>query len=270
MCGIAGFSLSPTEHLDALGLSRSLLLAIERRGPHATGAVWTEADGGNYYDKAALPARRYVDRLPLSPTSTTAAIHTRFATKGDPANNGNNHPFVLPGITGVHNGVLRNDDAIFARLGVEREAPGQTDSEAIFALLAYGDYDHPTEALAEVEGDAAVAWIETERPRSLHLARLSGRPLAVGTTPAGSLLFASTLPLLREAAGRARVRLDRSWDVPEWTYLRVWRGGIQEVRRFAPNRVGTVLWTPSRDGWPTDDDGRDARDLVPAALRLGR
>ena len=195
----------------------------------------------------------------MAPTSTVAALHTRYATKGDPADNGNNHPFVLPGISLVHNGVLRNDDELFAELGVARTAPGHTDSEAIAALLAYGDHDHPTDALERIDGDAAVAWIETDRPRTLHLARVTGRPLAIGFTPGGSAVFASTVEMLRAGAFRAGLRLTRTWDVGPRTYVRLWRGRTQEVERFG----GASLL----EAW--DRTYYDPRDHVADQLRLG-
>jgi glucosamine 6-phosphate synthetase-like amidotransferase/phosphosugar isomerase protein len=273
MCGIAGFSLTPADQgrIDALDLARGLLVAIEPRGRDASGAVWTEG-GSAFYHKAALPARRYVGALPLSPLSTTAALHTRFATQGDPKDNRNNHPFALPGITGVHNGCIWNDDAIFDRLGVDRTC--ETDSEAIFALLAY-DTRPTVEALADLRGDASIAWIETDRPRSLHLARLSGRPLALGRTKGGSLLFSSTLQTLRLGASAAGVTLTRSWNLPEWSYLRVWQGQVRDAasidrpvlrpagRTVTPRpRQGT--WDRERFGYPSDP-----RDNVSPQLRLG-
>lgn len=261
MCGIAGFSLHPDETgIDSLDLARHLLVAIEPRGRDASGAVWTEADGQSYYHKEGVRARSYVDHLPMSPTTTTAALHTRYGTGGDPADNRNNHPFSLPGITGIHNGTLTNHRDIFRELGVDPEC--ETDSEAIFALLAYSDLPI-TEALAKIKGNATVAWLETERPRSLHLARLTGRPLAAATTPAGSFIFASTPELLRLGCLNADVPLKRVWTVPEWTYLRVWRGQPQQVERFRPATVPTPLY----QRW--DDEGRDWRDAVPAGLGLG-
>jgi glucosamine 6-phosphate synthetase-like amidotransferase/phosphosugar isomerase protein len=286
VCGIAGYSLNPDEGIDALNLARHLLLAIESRGPHATGAVWTEADGNAYFDKAGVTASRYIDRLPLAPTSQVACLHTRYATKGSPRSNGNNHPFVLPGVSLVHNGVLRNDDAIFARLGVERTAPGQTDSEAIAALLAYGDHAHPTAALEELQGDAAVAWIETDRPRTLHVARVVGRPLAIGFTPGGSALFASTVVALRIGARAAGLTLTRTWDLGPRTYVRLWRGRTQEVERFGGMGQWYDRWEGDRatrhrvpkgrtyprglaDAYPLRDTRLDPRDLADAQLRLG-
>lgn len=245
MCGIAGYNLSPNDSLDATRLARGLLLAIEHRGRHATGAAWCDEAGKVWYDKDGVSATAYVPRLALSPLALSAVLHTRFATQGSPSDNGNNHPIALPGITGTHNGCLDNDGAIFDLLGVEREA--EVDSEAIFALLAYGsDLPTPGEALELVEGDAAVAWIETARPRTLHLARLTGRPLAIGRTAGGSLVYASTPDCLVEGCKAAGVTLNEVREVAEGTYLRVLRGEVKTVERFTPAGRPSRSYRPSR------------------------
>lgn len=279
MCGIAGFSLSDKDArtTDALTLSRALLCAIERRGPHATGAAWTEADGNAYWHKAPLPARRYVGQLPMPPTSTVAILHTRYATGGDPAINENNHPFSLPGITGIHNGVLRNHRSIFARLGVEPTT--ETDSEAIFALLSH-DERPAWDSLGDVDGDAAIAWIETDRPRSLQLARLDGRPLALAETRGGSLIFASTLPLLRIGVAGSGLAITRTWDVPPYRYLRFWKGNAQESRGITRRNRSRAVTAIQRLAETGDRSAADylveqqrlrieAADRVDPRLRLG-
>lgn len=233
MCGIAGFSLAPRTRVDALDIARSLTLAIERRGPHATGAAWSE-DDHVWFHKQPVTARRYVRNMPVAPTARTAILHTRFATGGveaDPSDNENNHPFSLPGVTGIHNGVVRNHEAIFEML--DADPISGTDSEAIFALLADHDWEHPTDALALVDGDAAVAWLEPDRPDTLHLARLEGRPLHIAQTVTGATFFSSTAATLDAGLRGTRAKVTWRQDVPEWTYLRVHAGRIDEATRFA-------------------------------------
>lgn len=234
MCGIAGFSISRRDaSTNPNRLARTLLAESESRGRHASGAAWVE-DDTVWFDKAPIPGRTYGPLLDLSRLATNAVFHTRYATQGDPKVNANNHPFALPNVTGVHNGIVTNDDDIFDLLNVERTC--ETDSEAIFALLAHGGFDHPTEALELVEGDATVAWLETDQPDTLHVARLNGRPLALGQTVTGTLVFASTMTILKAAAAKADVKLPEKllWDVPEGTYLRIKQGIIHDVVRFTP------------------------------------
>ena len=103
MCGIAAFSLSPEDaaSVDPCRLARCLLSALVVRGRDASGAAWT-ADGDVWFHKQPLPGPRYAPSLPMDPTTQTAILHTRAATNGDPADNVNNHPHSLPGVTGVH------------------------------------------------------------------------------------------------------------------------------------------------------------------------
>jgi glucosamine 6-phosphate synthetase-like amidotransferase/phosphosugar isomerase protein len=269
MCGIAGYSLSEydADTLDAHDLAARLLVQIENRGPHATGVAWHDADG-TWWHKSPGRATRYVRDMPLSPNATTAILHTRYATHGSPSRNGNNHPFALPGVTGVHNGILSNHRETFDRLGVEPTT--ETDSEALFAALAYrAPGETRVDALQTIRGDAAVAWVEPEFPDRLYLARLNGRPLVVGTTEGGSLLFASTAEAIRKAAWLAEVHLDdEPRGVPEWTYLVVVAGQVHRVDRFEPAAPGVrhnLVSTPRRPLY----DRVDPRDHVSPALRLG-
>jgi glucosamine 6-phosphate synthetase-like amidotransferase/phosphosugar isomerase protein len=237
MCGIAGMSLSPRDQgqVNVPRLASAMLRAIEARGRHATGVAYNDNEGSVWYDKAPMPGSRYAaTRLSVSPLSTNVVLHTRYATGGwaaRPEVNENNHPFALPGVTGIHNGVLRNPEALFSLAGV-RPSTG-TDSEALFAALAYRSSTR-ADVLRRVDGDASVAWIETDYPDRLYLARLEGRPLAVARTPRGSTLFASTVGLLVKAAREAGVRLGKVYDVPEWTYLVIDSGRFRRVDRLQP------------------------------------
>lgn len=161
--------------------------------------------------------------MPL--TADTVILHTRWATQGSPENNDNNHPIVTGGVVGVHNGHLNNDDELFKWIGGERI--GQVDSEAAFALLDRGGMQ-PEDALDYLHGRAALAWLDKRSPRDLHLARVSGSPLAIGQTRHGSLVFASTMSLLAAACRQAEVRLTWTQYVEEYTYLKVRRGVIGE------------------------------------------
>lgn len=233
MCGIAGFSICDKDHrvIRTRLLSEALLRQIQQRGRDATGAVWTEntEDGLTlFYAKDDVPADVFVEQnMTLIPKYTrTALLHTRYATKGSPTNPDNNHPIAVPNVIGVHNGVIANDDEVFAELGVPRIA--EVDSEAIFQLIA--NSKDPVEALPKLEGRAAIAWYEVDDPTVMHIARLEGSPLWIGHTPNGSLVFASTRELLTTAARNARVYLQTIWQVPEWMYLKVVKGQIVERR----------------------------------------
>lgn len=228
MCGIAGFSVGRNHRLDARALSEALLDKIVQRGQDATGMAWTDRTGKVWYSKIDQPADSFIKtHLPeLDADAKTVILHTRYATKGDPRIEGNNHPIIRPGIVGVHNGVIPNDDEVFDLLGADRLA--QVDSEAAFALINEGGM-HPTDALTLLDGRVALAWMKTDEADTLHLARWQGSPLAIGQSRLGTFVFASTLPMLTRAGREAGLHFTMTEDVPEGWYFRVRNGIIHDT-----------------------------------------
>lgn len=254
MCGIAAFSLSPDDResgcVDITCLTRNLFAGLTARGRDASGAAWVDGAGEVWWHKLPVPGTAYGSQVPLPPTTDVAILHTRAATSGDPKVNANNHPHVLPGITGVHNGIIRNDRDLWKMVGQKPQT--SCDSEAIFGLLAYGEGSR-TSLLPKVRGDAAIAWLETDTPTSLRLARLEGRPMAIGQTPGGSSIMASTEAILTTACRASKVELTDVWNVPEWTYIRVQRGVIHDVLKMEsprPSVPSTVYGYQSRTQRP--------------------
>lgn len=248
MCGIAGFCLSPNEHINARKVSSSLLRQIQSRGKDATGAAWvvpsskaTSKKSRIVVSKAPVPASMF-DPYLVNPNgmsmpvkSRRVILHTRYATQGDPIMNTNNHPIVSGRIVGVHNGHLSNDDAVFNHFGDRANRVGQVDSEAAFALLDLTRFE-PEQVLRSLEGRAALAWFNGRDKRDLHLARVSGSPLAIGGTEKGSFFFASTLPLLVKGCEDAGVHLSWVEDIAEGTYLRVRNGEIIELEEIGKSK----------------------------------
>ena len=235
MCGIAGFCLAPGDKFDGKKLSTCLLEQIVQRGEHATGAAWVFNDkvakkSAIAISKAPVPAYKFGTYLEKMPKETRRAIlHTRWATQGSPQNNLNNHPILSGRIVGVHNGHLANDREIFKALSCKRH--GEVDSEAAFALLDNTKYQ-PADVLESLRGRAALAWFDARDKRDLHLARVTDSPLAIGTTDAGSLIFASTMPLLVAACDDAGVELAWAENIKPLTYMRVRNGEILEVQKI--------------------------------------
>lgn len=234
MCGIAGFSLSKRDQAKGISarLARELALAIEHRGRDATGIGWTQADDDGtptvWVQKDNVTARALAPHFEIGRKVRTCIVHTRFATQGAPEDNLNNHPIERPGLLMVHNGVVRNDDDLFAMLDTERF--GEVDSEAAAALLQHGPNiwhgAEPTDLLPLVRGSAALAWLNLDDPHTLHLARHAGSPLVVAGTVGGSLLFASEQHALRRAAMAAGLLVTWSQSISEGTYLVVKRGRV--------------------------------------------
>lgn len=235
MCGIAGFSLSPTERVNARRLTKHLLLGIEHRGKDATGFAFTDSHGDIQVHKQDVTASEFVRSRNCMPKRQRSAImHTRAWTQGSPTHNENNHPIVAGPIVGVHNGMLMNDHDVWREIGWDKQK-AVVDSEAIFALLAYGPFNDPTKALSELYGSIAVAWFDMEEEvQRLHLARVDSSPLIIGQTEKGSLLFASTVDTIESAAKECGLELTAIRTTDEGNYMTVLDGTVEDVRTFTP------------------------------------
>jgi glucosamine 6-phosphate synthetase-like amidotransferase/phosphosugar isomerase protein len=240
MCGISGVSRNATTSIPHGGkFAVTLAHAIEDRGRDSTGFGWGQSDDEDhvYYAKMAGRASKVADLLPLPGKGIHSLIaHTRHGTKGSPKINDNNHPVVAENIVCVHNGRVDNDDELIDLADMKGERLGTVDSWAIPALLSKQIElgASVTDLLELVEGVAAIAWLNSHEPGVLHLARLSTRPLTLGWTKRGDLVFASTTANLRKAANLGKVGIEDITTLKEGTYLRIVQGGIEAWEEFKP------------------------------------
>ncbi len=169
-----------------------------------------------------------------SPRGTRQAlIHVRDYTKGHPTIAANNHPVRHGRVTGIHNGIISNDEQLFARHGIERDRPEMTvDSEVIFALVDGGGTS--PEVLEVLVGAMAAAWIDERSPDALHVARGVGRPLWLARGR-HEVLFASTRAAL-EVVEQALRTTFRKTEVEEGRLLTLVDGSLVEERRWSPDR----------------------------------
>lgn len=259
--------MSPNE-LDYRGrrintrrLAQALLLGIEERGTHATGAAWRDAAGDPVIQKRDVAATQFVRGLSIPRRAQVAVLHTRFWTQGSPTNNDNNHPISTGGIVGVHNGAVWNDDELFYDMGINDRRKGAVDSEAIFATLAYGveeyseknrltrvpDAKTTTDLLEVIEGPAAIAWLDNQDPADvLHVSRIWQNPLVWGQTAAGSFVFASTEEALLRACLAARVELVHMEEMKDGQYARIKSGRVTDFADFIP---GESTFATSYSPW---------------------
>ena len=221
MCGLAGVLLAPVERsaeeLDQiLKIATANLTFNEKRGRDASGVAVIQRDGRHSLFKQPVVASDLVHmpgyRAAMATVDKdTVCIlgHTRAPTKGSRWNNANNHPIRSGHTIGIHNGHIKNDDALFARLDLPRA--GEVDSEIIFRLLNTVDPtrvngQYPSLLRKQVlmlEGTFSTLSIDLRNPTGL-LALKHLRPLCVHYERRWeALFFSSRYIFLRKAFGRS-------------------------------------------------------------------
>lgn len=224
MCGIGGFSLSASSTLQPRKLANALLTALEDRGYMASGFAYQTRDAQGYHKAAVAGSMLSLKAMPKS--ARDVIVHTRLATHGSIDDNRNNHPVMSPSqsIALVHNGVIYNHRQV--RAALEPHFLPDVDTSVIPALLEQAD---STARLNELDGDAAIAWLDDRDIGTLNLARVSYSPLTIAHLEDGTFIFASTEALL----WRVLIQLDLTpvWmeSAPELTHYVVRQGVICAV-----------------------------------------
>jgi glucosamine 6-phosphate synthetase-like amidotransferase/phosphosugar isomerase protein len=225
MCGIAGYSLSGSSSVDRTLSAQSLLAGIAERGADAVGYAHRGSSGPVEVHKQRSGASELLDQITIPAEAVEALVHVRDYTKGHPSIAANNHPVRHGPVVGIHNGIIVNDDELFEQHGWRRAEPEMTvDSEAIFARA---------EALEQLYGAMATAWVDERRRGILFLARGVGRPLWLGRGQR-EIFFASTLLALETVERYAGVRLQKR-EVPEGTMVALSDGRVAWTERFRPD-----------------------------------
>jgi glucosamine 6-phosphate synthetase-like amidotransferase/phosphosugar isomerase protein len=234
MCGIAGYSVSVESRVDRTLTAQALFTAISERGSDAVGYGY-RACGEVVIHKQRTGASELLEAVSIPADATQALLHVRDYTKGHPSLAANNHPIRHGAIVGIHNGIIANDEEIFASHGFERAEPGMTvDSEAIFALV---EASEAREALEELYGSMATAWLDERRPEAVSLARGVGRPLWLGEGR-DMVAFASTRDAVELVERYAGVALELR-EVAEGTLVTLADGRVASETDFEPDRSFT-------------------------------
>lgn len=133
--------------------------------------------------------------------------HCRYPTQGSELEILNNHPQVIDNIIGVHNGVITNDHALFAKFEQVITRKAQVDTEIIFQLIKHFNNEsketHTIEAIKEASkylvGSYTCGLQNTNHPYNLYLFR-KHNPLSVIYYPKIKVLFfASNETFIRDA-----------------------------------------------------------------------
>jgi glucosamine 6-phosphate synthetase-like amidotransferase/phosphosugar isomerase protein len=232
MCGIAGYSVANRSGVDRTLAVQALLAGIAERGADAVGYAYGDGSGETIVRKKRAGASAVLDDVVVPRTTEHVLVHVRDYTKGHPRIEANNHPIRHGTVVGIHNGIIENDEEIFARPGFTRAEPAMTvDSEAIFALLHRSPGD--LAVLEELRGAMATAWLDERDPETLHLARGVGRPLWLGLGRR-EFFFASTRSALELVERTLRIPLRLS-EVREGRALAVVRGRCTTRASFVPD-----------------------------------
>jgi glucosamine 6-phosphate synthetase-like amidotransferase/phosphosugar isomerase protein len=233
MCGIAGYSLDPESPVDRTLAAQALLAGIAERGADAVGYSYRGSGSAVEVHKRRSGASALLDNVEVPAGATQALVHVRDFTKGHPSIEANNHPIRHGSVIGIHNGIIENDEELFACYGFERAHPDMTvDSEAIFALVELRRSD--PRCLEELHGAMAAAWLDEREHGVLRLARGVGRPLWIGTG-GKEVFFASTRAALEVVEATLRLSL-RKAEIDEGRLLTVVDGRWTHTDRFHPDR----------------------------------
>jgi glucosamine 6-phosphate synthetase-like amidotransferase/phosphosugar isomerase protein len=212
--------------------AQALLAGIAERGADAVGYAY-RADGSLQVHKQQTGASALLESVVVPADACQVLVHVRDYTKGHPTIAANNHPVRHGSVTGIHNGIIVNDDELFARHGLGRQEPEMTvDSEAIFALV--DTHGTGTDVLEQLVGAMAAAWIDEREPGVLHLARGIGRPLWIARGR-HAVLFASTRHAL-EVAERTLGTTFRKTEIEEGRLLSLVDGALVAEQRWSPDR----------------------------------
>jgi len=165
-----------------------LLNGNEHRGNDASGVVLSQVDGKLNVLKINTPACQFIGTKEyenfiekyLKKDTWGALVHTRYATKGSPKDNNNNHPLFAGKSAVIHNGTLSNDDSLFSSLNLTRV--GEVDSDILRAIIdSTGINEKAIKTLNKVSGSCSGAAFDSRQPKKMLLFR-SGSPMILGST----------------------------------------------------------------------------------------
>jgi hypothetical protein len=228
MCGIFGFTIHgglPLTVRQAGWLTEALFRLSESRGKEAAGFAAAGEDVLTVFRSPHTASRmlrtseyRDAQAFALRPSAGAASHlvapfgligHCRLETTGTHYENRNNQPVARSRAAGIHNGILVNDDALWARHPAETRH-SDLDTEALFmtldaALARHGDVIQAVrDTFALIEGMASVAALLTTHD-VLLLATNNGSLYRAVDRDNRLLAFASESFILRQLARKCAV-----------------------------------------------------------------
>lgn len=129
--------------------------------------------------------------LPLIARHRLAIGHTRWATQGKRDALTNASPIVVGSLIGTHNGDV-DTSTVTGKYRLPKPT-GTTDTEVLYLALDRDRRDRRkiTDTLRNVEGRAALAWVDRHKPDRLYLSRAALSPLSIAWDAEGNMYWAS-------------------------------------------------------------------------------
>jgi glutamine---fructose-6-phosphate transaminase (isomerizing) len=286
MCGVFGLVIEREARFDAAAMApliRDLYRISESRGKEASGlALHVTGRAGVEVRKAAVRGRRLIASpdcrrmLAAAAEAVTAGSrvvvlgHTRMVTNGDPSDNGNNQPVVGHRVVALHNGIITNEDVLWAR---DPDLPRlhEVDTELVVRLVERGltadGRDLQTvfiDVAADLSGANTLAVLDGWTG-DLALGTANGSLYLASDATSRVTVFASEEPILRRvlAGRRPRRRGRRTVLAPvhqlEPDRMLLLAGG------GPPHRPGTVPFGGSAPGASGTPGTRGAGPRQPTA-----
>jgi len=250
MCGILGIvktgdsEISDKQYKKVL---RDLFVLSSRRGKEASG--YAIADENEILVlKTHLPADEFVhtdefgkylqEKLDSNIQKPVSVIgHSRLVTNGSELENNNNQPVIKNGIVGIHNGIIVNDEKLWAEINETRET--SLDSEVFFKLIRkksseFGIHSGITDTYKDIFGTASVAMLFEEND-NLILSTNNGSLYCAVNQQKGIFLFASESLILKNVILKNKleniIRPEEMIQVKPNNYLNLHTSGLEiEVR----------------------------------------
>jgi hypothetical protein len=258
MCGIFGILAKAEAGISqplAERVIRELFILSETRGKESSGiAIRSTVDRTIHVTKDDVPAselirseayRGYLDKS-LKPAfargqrELAVIAHSRLVTNGTQEHNFNNQPCIKDGIVMVHNGIVTNVDALWAKYAGRITRNYEVDTEVLAALFrlflkeGLGPVEAIRKVFAEMEGAASVA-ILIDDAQQVLLATNTGSLYFIDD-PKGSLVFASEEYIARTFTQQDGVKERYAGKDAQW--LRPFTGRLVDLANWSITEFG--------------------------------
>lgn len=254
MCGIFGvFARKDAGHTqEFIGKALAILMKeSQSRGKDSSGLVFRDERDGEFLIykgpvrlntllRSSAVATQLENSLAMYGNGEgrmfAAMGHSRLVTNGSQLHDANNQPVIKSGVIGIHNGIIVNDEQLWA-CHADLTRDHAIDTEVLLAIIRKrlnAGLSIPSAIAgtdAEIEGTVSTALLFDDIP-ALALATNNGS-LYTMTIGSGLLMFASEEHPLREVAERMQLDADGGFEIRQlasWSGLLLWLDTFEQQR----------------------------------------